>query len=104
VLGELLALPVELHERLVRGHRPERVRQLALDELPDRVLVEVPLAERPGRREDILGDGLHLDVELRRHVRLDLVLRDERVPADLSTESFTERSDTRMSWWRMGIT
>ena len=75
VLGELLALAVEVHERLVGGDRAERVGELALDEVADGVLVEVALAERARGGEDVLGDGLDLDVELGRDVRLDLVAR-----------------------------
>ena len=45
----------------------------------DGVLVEVPIAERARRREHVVGERLHLDVELGRHVRLDLVSGDERV-------------------------
>src|SRR6185503_11521744 len=80
VLGELLALAVEVHERLVRGHGPERVGELALDQIADGVLVEVALAEGAGGGEDVLLDRLDLDVELGGDVGLDLVVGDERVP------------------------
>jgi hypothetical protein len=48
VLGELLALRVQLDERLVRRDGAERVGELALDELADRVLVEAAITERCG--------------------------------------------------------
>ncbi len=49
-LGELLALAVKCHERLVRRDAAQRVGELALDEIADRVLVEVALAEASARR------------------------------------------------------
>ncbi len=79
MLGELLALPVEIHERLVGRDGAERVGELALDELADGVLVEVALAEGAGRRHHVLLDRLDLDEELGGHVRADLVARDQRV-------------------------
>ncbi len=81
VLGELLALAVQVQEGLVGGDGAQRVGELALDELADGVLVEVALAERARGGHHVFGDGLDLDVELRRDVGLDLVARDERVLA-----------------------
>jgi hypothetical protein len=81
VLGELLALAVQVEEGLVGRDRAQRVGELAFDELADGVLVEVSLAERTRGSENVVFDGLDLDVELGGDVGLDLVARHERVLA-----------------------
>ncbi len=95
VLGELLALAVQRHERLHGGHRAQRVGELALDEGADGVLVEVAVAERARRGEYVLGQGLHLDVELGRDVGLDLVAGDERVLARSAPRAASPSAATR---------
>ena len=88
-LHVLAALLVHLLHGHLRGHRAERVDELALHQLLQELRLHGALTERLRRRRDRLRGRLHPHVELRGDVHAHAVLGDDRAlaaPGDLEAE------------------